>query len=252
MSPTGGHGMSTGVADVVNLGWKLQATLQGWAGPQLLDSYELERRPIAMNAAAASARNFRAWVSATDCESILDQAPRGAETRARIGRHMLEHGREDWDSLGLQLGYRYDDSPICVDDGSPIPEDSVLKYDQTSRPGARAPHAWLSDQVSTLDLFGREFVLMRLGEDPPSVAAMKTAADSQSLPLSIVDVPVPEAARTYERKLVLVRPDGHVAWRGDVLPEDCAHVISTLRGVPSHENAIAKVAVDQQSTKATA
>ena len=97
MSPTGGFGMSTGVADFVDLGWKLEAVLKGWAGSYLLDSYDLERRPVAMRAAAASARNFRAWVSASDTSAILDDLPEGAETRARIGAHMLAVGREDWE-----------------------------------------------------------------------------------------------------------------------------------------------------------
>ncbi len=230
MSPTGGHGVSTGLADIANLGWKLDAVLKGWGGPRLLESYEVERRPVAVNAAAASARNFRAWTSASDCDSILDDTPQGAATRQRIGAQMLVNGREDWDSLGLQLGYRYDGSPICIDDGSPLPADSVIDYEQTSRPGARAPHGWLSDGRSTLDLFGRRFVLLRFGASPPDAAPIVDGAAERSVPLEVIDIDQPELASLYERRLVLVRPDGHVAWRGDTLPPDTRAVIAAVLG----------------------
>jgi len=215
---------------VVNLGWKLDAALKGWAGTGLLDSYDLERRPVAAEAAAASANNFRKWTSASACHDICDDTPEGAATRARIGQHMLIHGREDWDSLGLQLGYRYDDSPICVPDGSSRPENSVIDYVQTSRPGARAPHAWLADNQSTLDLFGRSYVLLRLGEDAPSPQALEMAAAKYSVPLSTVQIADPQIAAVYERKLVLVRPDGHVAWRGDAIPGDADHILRVVTG----------------------
>ena len=230
MSPTGGFGMSTGVADSVDLGWKLDAVLNGWGGAHLLESYDEERRPIAIRAAAASARNFRAWVSASETASILDDTPEGAETRERIGQHMLAAGREDWDCLGMQLGYRYEGSPICIADGTPAPPDTVIEYNPTSRPGARAPHAWLKDGRSTLDLYGRGFVLVRSGQDAPPVEPLVRAACGQSMPLKVIDIEDPEIARLYERKLVLVRPDGHVAWRGDALPSDPALVASAVRG----------------------
>jgi len=230
MSPTGGHGMSTGVADVVNLGWKLEAAFKGWAGPHLLDSYDQERRRIAAQAAAASANNFRKWTSASECDDICDDTPAGAATRARIGKHMLVHGREDWDSLGLQLGYRYDDSPICIPDGSPKPEDSVIDYVQTSRPGARAPHAWFGTDQSTLDLFGRGYVLLCLGKDAPSPEPFVRAAAKHAVPLSPVQIANPQVAALYERKLVLVRPDGHCAWRGDEIPNDVDQILRIVTG----------------------
>jgi 2-polyprenyl-6-methoxyphenol hydroxylase-like FAD-dependent oxidoreductase len=230
MSPTGGHGMSTGVADAVNLGWKLEAVLKGWAGPALLDSYDTERRPVSAAAAAASAENFRAWVSASDCSRILDDTPEGETTRQRIGGHMRIQGRQDWDSLGLQLGYCYDNSPICIDDGTPPTKQLVTDYIQTSMPGARAPHAWLPDGTSTLDLFGRGFVLLRLGQKCPAADTLVAAAAEQNVPLQVVDIEDPEIARLYERALVLVRPDGHVAWRGDSVGQEASSIISVIRG----------------------
>lgn len=229
MSPTGGHGMTTGVGDVVDLGWKIQATMDGWAGAHLLDSYRTERRPVAELVAAASSRNFRGWISARDTHDILDDTAAGAATRRRIGEHMRVAGREDWDSIGLQLGYRYDDSPLCVPDGTPPPEITVTDYQQTARPGARAPHAYLPDGRSTLDLFGRGFVLLCFpGADDPG--PLVAAARARGVPLQTVEIDQPEIAALYGRRSVLVRPDGFVAWRDDALPADSHRVIDVVRG----------------------
>ena len=233
MSPTGGHGMNTGVADSVNLGWKLQAALEGWAGEGLLDSYTQERRQIAAEAAAASAANFRAWISPGDCAAILDDTPEGAQTRMAVGSRMQVSAREDWDSLGVQLGYRYDTSPVIVHDGSAPPPWSALNYVQSARPGARAPHVWLAPGKSTLDLFGRAFVLLRFGDHPSDASALIDAALRQGLPLEVHDIADADAAALYERRLVLVRPDGHVGWRGDAVGDDADDIIATLRGARS-------------------
>ena len=233
MSPTGGHGMNTGVADSVNLGWKLQAALEGWAGEDLLDSYTQERRQIAAEAAAASAAKFRAWISPGDCAAILDDTPEGAATRMAVGTRMQVSAREDWDSLGVQLGYRYDTSPVIVHDGSAPPPWSALNYVQSARPGARAPHVWLAPGQSTLDLFGRAFVLLRFGDTPANASALIDAALRQGLPLEVNDIANADAAALYERRLVLVRPDGHVGWRGDAVGDDADDIIATLRGARS-------------------
>lgn len=229
MSPTGGHGMSTGVADAVDLGWKLEAVLKGWGTDGLLDTYEIERRPIAAMVAAASAANFRAWTKVPDSAAVLEPGPAGEECRRQVGEHMRKAGRADWDSLGLQLGYRYNDSPICIDDGTPLPPLSVLEYQQTSRPGGRAPHAWLDDGRSTLDLFGHGFVLLKFSPELPT-SLLEDAAKRLSVPLTSITVTQKDIADLYECALVLVRPDGFVAWRGNRLPESPASLINTVRG----------------------
>jgi hypothetical protein len=244
MSPTGGHGMSTGVADAVDLGWKLDAVKQGWGGDALLDSYEAERRPIAALVSAASSKNFRAWVSAPKFDNILDDTAEGEASRRLVGAHMLEAGREDWDSLGLQLGYRYDGSPICVPDGTPKPADTVIEYVQTARPGARAPHAWMKDGRSMLDLYGRGFVLLRFSrtgdrDGDADASALVAAARVSGLPLQVVDIDDAAIAALYERALVLVRPDGFVAWRSaraaadarvSLQASEAASIIDIVRG----------------------
>lgn len=228
MSPTGGHGMNTGLGDVANLGWKLEAVLKGEADDALLDSYTPERRAVAAHTAATSAKNFRNWISATDTANIMDDTAEGAATRARVGAHMLQAGREDWDSIGVQLGYRYDESPIIVPDGTPAPAFTVVDYEQTARPGARAPHAWLADGRSTLDLFGHGFVLLRFGD--AAVDGFVDAARRLGVTLGVVEINDPAIAALYAGKLVLVRPDGHVAWRGDAAPADAEAILSTVSG----------------------
>jgi hypothetical protein len=134
------------------------------------------------------------------------------------------------DSAGIELGYRYENSPICVPDGtSPPPLDHGL-YVPSTWPGARAPHVWLKDGRSTLDLFGKTFVLLELASKPVDNSAFVSAAANVGLPLEIVSLDDPRVRDAYERPLVLVRPDGHVAWRGDAAPTDATEIIDRVRG----------------------
>jgi hypothetical protein len=136
----------------------------------------------------------------------------------------------EWHTLGIHLGYRYDNSPVIVPDGTPTPPLDVMTYDQTARPGARAPHVWLKDGRSTLDLYGKGFVLLRLGKSPPMVDSIVAAAEERRVPLSVVALDEDAVASAYERKLVLVRPDGFVAWRDDQPPPEPLKVIDRIRG----------------------
>jgi hypothetical protein len=132
-------------------------------------------------------------------------------------------------TIGLQIGYRYEDSPICVPDGTSAPPDTAETYVPSARPGARAPHVWLNDGSSILDLFGRGFVLLRFGDAPPC-AELKAAAQRRGVRLTIATVDDQAAARLYDRRLVLVRPDGHVAWRSDLAPPEPLNLVDRLRG----------------------
>ena len=131
---------------------------------------------------------------------------------------------------GTALGYVYDPSPICWADGTPPPQHSIREYRPTTRPGARAPHAWLPDGRSTLDLYGRGFVLLRLGDDAPNEAALASAFARRGVRLAVETIEEESIAELYERRLVLVRPDGHVAWRGDAVPADPLAVVDVARG----------------------
>jgi 2-polyprenyl-6-methoxyphenol hydroxylase-like FAD-dependent oxidoreductase len=230
LSPTAALGMNTGIADAVDLGWKLAAVLDGWGGGGLLASYDRERRPIGWRNVGASTEFHLEQAAFTDGLDTIDAAGSAGEAvRAKLRDAVHGLGRA-FRTLGLQIGFRYEDSPICVADGSAAPPDDFHDYAATARPGARAPHLFLADGRSTLDLFGRGFVLLRLGADAPDGTAIAAAAAARGVPLRIVPLDESEALRLYERRLVLVRPDGHVAWRADVPPGDPAALIDRVRG----------------------
>ncbi len=227
-SPTGGMGMNTGMQEVLDLGWKIEACLRGWGGSQLLESYEIERRPIAARNLAFSSANFAAWKDVPDTSDILRTDEAAAQLRAEVGERMKVATLVEWESLGLQIGHRYDDSPICIPDGTPPTPDDYSDYVPTSRPGSRAPHAWLADGRSTLDLFGTGFTLLVFGQATDPRPLVKSL-EARGIPLRVERIGSPEIAALYQRKLVLVRPDGHVAWRGDVV-EDAEFIAATISG----------------------
>ena len=229
MWPRGGFGLNTGIGDAVDLAWKLAGTIQGWAGPRLLDSYDLERRPVGWRNVNTAADNRAAEMAVPVPEYLEEDSPRGAAQRAEVGQVIERTRRKEWASLGIALGYRYDDSPVCVSDGSPPPSDDGSVYEPTSRPGSRAPHAWLAEGCSTLDRLDADgFTLLCFAADEPT--GLCEAASSLGVPLQVRQVENAEAERLYEKSLVLVRPDGHVAWRGDTLPADPVGLIDRVRG----------------------
>jgi 2-polyprenyl-6-methoxyphenol hydroxylase-like FAD-dependent oxidoreductase len=236
MSPTGGFGMNTGIQDAVDLGWKLEAAVRGWAGSELLRSYEVERHPVAVRNVTEASSNLGRMLSTRQRRpppEIFQAGPAGEAARRDYGRWFTATMRHEWFTIGFHLGYRYDQSPIICPDGTPAPPLETSTYTQIARPGARAPHAWLPDGRSTLDLFGRGFVLLRLGEDAPSGDSMSMAAADAGLPLDVIALNVPAVTEVYARRLVLVRPDGHVAWRADAPPADARALIDLVRGARS-------------------
>ncbi|KGO63929.1 Monooxygenase, FAD-binding [Penicillium italicum] len=231
MSPTGGHGLNTGVGDVMGLSWVLQSLLEGWGGPGLVDAYTTERRPIALRNGAGSTRNFSIWINSNGRDKVLDSGPEADEQRRALGDNMAANMRQEFQSLGLALGYNYSESPLIVPDGSPAPLDDPEIYMQTARPGHRAPHYWLSEGRSTIDLFGGGFVLLCFGDKTEGDAEIEVLAKKLSIPFETASIKNSDVAKLYDRRLVLVRPDGMVAWRGDVLPEDVQGLLDQVRGV---------------------
>ena len=200
--------MHTGMCEAVNLAWKLAAVYDGWGEERLLESYEAECRPLAGHFVELSTKTFNAISAlpgATDFRDVVDADP-GLLRR-----------------LSMPEQYRaqicYEDSPICVSDGTPPLEGDAL-LTPSARPGTRAPHCWLAEGRSTLDLFGTGFVLLRFGSLDFDIEPLLTAGAQRQVPLKVIDLNQAEAASIYKKPLVLVRPDGHVAWRGDALPED--------------------------------
>ena len=231
-APNGGYGMNTGIADAVDASWKIAAALQGWAGPDLLDSYDLERRPVAWRAVNAAAANFSVLAPRLEYDGILEDSQEGIERRRTLGEAFDRNTRGVWETLGVVLGYRYEGSNIVIPDGSAATPDDPISYVPTARPGHRAPHAWIGRDRSTLDLFGCGFVLMRFGATAPNPSSLVDAARMRGVPMKVVCIEDPLIARLYERQLVLVRPDGHTAWRSDQLPEDPMALIDIVRGAP--------------------
>lgn len=230
VSPTGGQGMNVGLQDAQDLGWKLAACVQGWGGPSLLASYDAERRPAGERAVRMTTQYYDgARMLHHGLERVEDPTPEGERARERLKATIREVTAREFRTLGLQLGYRYEGSPVCVPDGTPAPPDDAETYLPSARPGSRAPHVPLADGRSTLDLFGRGFVLLRLGQ-APAAEAFERAAAERKLPLEVVTLVEPAVRKLYEHSLVLVRPDGHVAWRGDALPDDVRKVIDRVRG----------------------
>ena len=226
--PNGGLGMNTGIQDAFDLGWKLAAMVDGWGGPHLLDSYDTERRPAGSRAAEESLRNYRRLTGQGREPHVTQPGPEGDAARARLGANLVAENEKAWHPVGIHLGYSYAPSPIVVPDGTARPADDPTDYIPNARPGARAPHVWLAEERSILDLFGGGFVLLDFAGG--LVQPLLAAAAARGLPLAHHRLRSAEAARLYVNALVLVRPDGHVAWRGDALPEDAPGLVDTVRG----------------------
>ena len=233
-SPTGGFGMNTGIADAVDLAWKIDAVSKGWGGKELLQSYSIERQPVAVRAVTEATGNLQRMLSTRNAAppaAAFQPGPEGDKARKKFGDEYTARMKREWYSIGIHMGFNYYHSPVVWPDGSPEPPDEVADYKQTGRPGHRAPHVWLSDGRSTLDLFGRGFVLLQLTR-VHNTDAIRNAARQRGVPLQVVDLTGESGVReVYGADLVLVRPDGHVAWRGATLPVNPGLLLDVVRGL---------------------
>jgi 2-polyprenyl-6-methoxyphenol hydroxylase-like FAD-dependent oxidoreductase len=229
-TPTGGLGYNTAVEDAVNLGWKLAAIVNGWGGPALLDSYEIERQAIAKRNtgyARGFAQSIGDFIPPAELE---DDGPSGDAARKAAGEYLNAHARAEFNIPGVTFGGRYDGSPIIMSDGTTPPPDAANTYVPTACPGGRAPHMWLPDGRSLFDVLGFEFTLLRLGPRPAGANLFVDAAAKLAIPLTVVDIASEEARSLYGADLALVRPDQIVAWRGNKL----ADPIAILRRATGH------------------
>jgi hypothetical protein len=197
----------------------------------LLDSYTTERRPIAMinvNEAAEMRASFDTQTPFSP--KMSDDGDEGKQLREKARAAILRTRAKEFqhDSAGIELGYRYENSPICVADGTPAPPLDHGLYVPSTWPGARAPHVWVRDGRSTLDLFGKGFTLINLSSEDTNT--LTEAAGRADLPLTTIQLDEPNVRRIYQRNFVLVRPDGHVAWRGDAVPDNAEAIIDQVRG----------------------
>lgn len=241
-SPTGGFGMNTGVLDAVNLSWKLAACLQGWGGDKLLDSYQIEQRPVAERNVGEAGDNLRRMLAprlARPDVTLFNESDTSKETEAArrsFGNDYTAMMSREWHTIGIHLGYVYEQSPVIIGDGTPPPPDEVSSYVPTARPGSRAPHAWISENRSTLDEFGEGFTLLRFDRNTGAQPLLDAAA-AVGVPVRQVDIDDPRIAELYERPLVLVRPDGQVGWRGETIAEPealLARLTGRLTALPAN------------------
>jgi 2-polyprenyl-6-methoxyphenol hydroxylase-like FAD-dependent oxidoreductase len=225
--PFGGYGMNMGISDAVDLGWKIAAVLQGWGGAGLLDSYEAERKPVHNRVMDEAVANHALLSNQLWREGLDDDS---AETlRRETGARIHEAKLREFDTLGVVLGYRYDGSPIIVADGSAPPSPDSRRYVPSACPGGLAPHAWLADGTSLYDHFGRGYTLLSNGGSADHERAAMHAAAELRLPLTTLPAPSGEGADLYAARFALIRPDQHVAWRGDA-PDDWAAVFARVTG----------------------
>ncbi len=226
--PATGIGLNTGLGDVVDLGWKLDATLKGWGGAGLLASYESERRPVGVRNIGHADASHANDLERNPGPAIVADSAEGERARQKLGETIVRSQTEKFITDGIALGYRYAPSPICWPDDAPPPPNTIAEYHPTSFSGSRAPHAFVAERHSTIDLFGQGFVLLRFGEADPS--PLERAFAARGVPLAIVTIADAAIAALYERRLVLVRPDGHVAWRADAPPADPLALADRVRG----------------------
>jgi 2-polyprenyl-6-methoxyphenol hydroxylase-like FAD-dependent oxidoreductase len=229
--PTGGLGMNSGVGDAIDLSWKLAATLQGWGGPDLLRSYEIERRQVgdrnvgASRYATLGRRKWRAlWKP-----NIRDDTPAGAATRAALAKVADEEQRKSNEMIGAELGYRYVDSPVICDiPGGP--EHLFRTYQPTTWPGARLPHLWLEDGRPIQDRIPAGYTILKLGKASADMSRLEAAFKSLGAPISVLEVPDAAAREIYGHDLLLLRPDLHIVWRGMRPPEEPLEIAQIATG----------------------
>ena len=229
--PYAGYGMNAGIADAEDLGWLIAARVAGWGGPAMLDAYERERLPITEQVSHFAMNHAHAMAKARGAvpDVIEDESPAGEAARREVGRRAYELNVQQYCCGGLNFGYYYDRSPIIAYDGEQAPTYGMAEFTPSTVPGCRLPHAWLDDGGSLYDALGPDYALLRF--DPAvEVGALVEAAARRFVPLTVLDVGSEDARRLYCEKLVIARPDRHVAWRGDCLPVDELALVDRLRG----------------------
>jgi hypothetical protein len=231
--PMAGFGMNSGIQDATGLAWILSAIYHGWAGPHLLDAYEAERRPVGDQVAQA-ARNIAVNLLGIDGPDELESpGSDGEDARRRVAELIVTADQRQFNPVGLNFGYHYHGSPIVASEKASPPPLTVDYYEPTAQPGCRLPHSWLAPGVSLYDRLGADYTLLRIGDDAPTGGAVVEAARARGVPLVVLSVDVDDGLELYGARLVLVRPDQHVAWRGNRPPASSVDLIDRVRGAES-------------------
>jgi len=226
--PFGGYGMNLGIADSVDLGWKLAGVLEGWGGEGLLDSYETERRPVHQRTIAEAVANYAVLSAHLVKADLDDETAESRRARTEVGREIMAIKPREFHTLGVVLGSRYEKSAVIVDDGSAPPPEHYASFEPSAHPGCLAPHAWLADGSSLYDHFGLGYTLMRLADGMDASVAIAAAAAKARVPLKVLDLRSERLGHLYGAPLALVRPDQYVAWRGAGAEADA--LVDIIRG----------------------
>ena len=229
--PTGGLGMNTGVGDAIDLSWKLHATLRGGGGPNLLNSYEIERRQVGdrnVGASRYASLGRRKWRGQYRPD-IRDATPAGQATRDALAATANVEQRKTNEMIGAELGYRYVGSPIVVDEPGG-PEHLFREYVPTTWPGARLPHVWLDDRTALHDRIGDGYTLLRLGRTKTDTSCLERAMRETDAPFGVLTIDDRAPRDVYGYDLIMVRPDLHVVWRGQKAPDDPQALAAMVTG----------------------
>ena len=229
--PMAGYGMNAGIADATNLSWLLAGHLNGWAKAAVLDAYEAERQPITEQVSTFAMNHAIALQKERDAvpAGIEEPGAAGDAARAAAGRSLYDLNVKQYCCGGLNFGSFYDRSPLIAYDGETAPAYTMDQFTPSTVPGCRTPHVWLDDGRSLYDAMGPDYTLLRL--DPRADAApLLEAARARGAPLALLDVKADAARGLYRHAFVLSRPDQHVAWRGDGMPQDALALIDRVRG----------------------
>ena len=229
--PFGGFGLNMGIGDAVDLGWKLAATIAGWGGTALLDTYEQERRPVHKRVLEEAVINYSTVGNQLVQPALEDPGPVGDATRREVGDVIAAAKLREFRTLGVVLGYRYSDSPIIVSDGSDPPAEHFMLYQPSAHPGCLAPHLWLRDGSSLYDHFGQGFTLLVTDSAGcREVDEFTSVAKRLDLPLQVFTPDDDRLRDRYGARFALIRPDQHVAWRGDLASQDATALLNRVRG----------------------
>ena len=229
--PTGGLGMNTGVGDAFDLAWKLIGTLKGWGGPELLDSYEIERRQVGeRNVGASRYANIgrQQWRSIAT-QDIFSGTPHGEASKQALVQVADSEQRKGNRMIGAELGYRYVDSP-CIDNIPGGPEHRVGEYHPNVWPGSRLPHCWLDDGTAIQDHLPETYILLSLGTKPPDTTRIRKSFEATGAPVTEVRVESERVRDLYGFDFLVLRPDMHVVWRGTQVPRNAPEIVSIATG----------------------
>lgn len=233
--PFGGYGMNMGIADGFDLGWKIAANLQGWGGPTLLDSYEIERRQVHDLVMNEAVTNHTVLGNQLFQEGLEDPTAEGELLRQTTGKRIELSKIREFYTLGIILGYRYEHSPVIEYDGLPYAASDYINYVPSSRAGCLAPHAWLHDGTSLYDHFGAGLTLLVSDVDTDDQAQeLLASATNEGIPLKILRPSESGIGNLYPHRFTIIRPDQHVAWRGNDLPKNHAAFLSYFLGIKMH------------------